>query len=244
MRLASVKAAPYLARLHNHLEWIDVAGGWFWMGGGPLSNENPRHRVWVQPFRLARTQVTRADYQGYLLANSHAAPPPFWDKPAFAHPKMPAVGLSWHDASAYCSWLSQCRDEPLRLPTEAEWECAALAGRDDILYPWGDDPPGRLPNYEERWLHGPEPVDEYPSLHPWGFSGLGENVHEWCADWYDPEYYRVSPERRPAGPESGRRRASRGGSWRHTVKVSRCAARSSIPPDLQYSDYGLRLASG
>ena len=232
-----------IKRVLDHPEWIDVPGGWFWMGGGPLSNENPRHRVWVAPFRLARVPVTRAAYETYLAASGHPAPA-FWNEPAFADPMMPAVGLSWHDARAYCHWMSHRSHGPVRLPTEAQWECAAVARRDGVLYPWGDDPPESLPDYDKRWRNGPEPVDLYPSLHPWGFSGLGENVHEWCADWYDPHYYRVSPERLPAGPATGRRRASRGGAWRHTVKVSRCAARSSIPPDLQYSDYGLRLASG
>ncbi|MBI4165376.1 MAG: SUMF1/EgtB/PvdO family nonheme iron enzyme, partial [Acidobacteria bacterium] len=50
-----------------------------------------------------------------------------------------------------------------------------------------------------------------------------------------------SPSRNPQGPASGERRSSRGGSWRHHVKVSRAAARSSIPPHLEYADYGFRV---
>ncbi|MDX1644215.1 MAG: SUMF1/EgtB/PvdO family nonheme iron enzyme, partial [Thermoanaerobaculia bacterium] len=142
----------------------------------------------------------------------------------------------------YCRWVSELWGEAARLPTEAEWEWAAKAER-EVLYPWGDDPPEALPDYDRRWLEGPEPVDAYPSLHPWGFLGLGENVHEWCSDWYDREYYARSPVEDPAGPEEGRRRSSRGGAWRHAIKVSRCAARSSIPPDKQYDDYGFRLAA-
>ncbi len=142
----------------------------------------------------------------------------------------------------YCRWLSDEVAETVRLPTEAEWELAARAGR-EVLYPWGDDPPESLPNYEQRWQHGPEAVDAYPSRHPWGFLGLGENVHEWCSDWYDAEYYVESPNIDPRGPSSGRRRASRGGAWRHAVKVSRCVARSSIPPHMRYSDYGFRIAA-
>jgi formylglycine-generating enzyme len=110
-----------------------------------------------------------------------------------------------------------------------------------VLYPWGDEGPEGVPDYERRWLDGPEIVDLHPSRHPWGFLGLGENVHEWCADWFDADYYAVSPEIDPRGPPAGKRRASRGGSWRHDVKVTRCAARSSIPPHLRYADYGFRL---
>jgi formylglycine-generating enzyme required for sulfatase activity len=222
-------------------DWIALAGGRSWMGGGPRAEENPRHEVLLPPFRLARAPVVRADYQLFLDATGRAAPP-FWGEPAFAHPRMPAVGPSWDDAVAFCAWAGGGWGEPVRLPTEAEWEHAAKAGR-EALYPWGDAPPEALPDYSRRWLEGPEPVDAYPSLHPLGFLGLGENVHEWCADWYDAGYYAGSPLQDPRGPASGRRRASRGGAWRHAVKVSRCAARSSIPPAARYSDYGFRLAA-
>ena len=76
---------------------------------------------------------------------------------------------------------------------------------------------------------------------PYGIYDLCENVHEWCADWYQADYYAQSPRHNPAGPAAGERRASRGGSWRHHVKVSRVAARSSIPPTFQYADYGFRV---
>lgn len=222
------------------LDWIEVAGGWFWMGGGPRSNENPRHHVFVDSFLLARCQVTRQDYQTFLDATCHGAPA-CWQDEVFSHPRMPAVGPSWHDAIAYCQWLGDVLGQSLRLPTEAEWEHAAKAGR-EVVYPWGDGAPETLPDYEARWRDSPEIVDLYPSLHPLGFHGLGENVHEWCQDWYDADYYAVSPQRNPRGPSGGKRRVSRGGAWRHKVKASRCAARSAIPPAFQYNDYGFRLA--
>lgn len=214
------------------------------MGGGPRSNENPAHDVWVDGFRLARTQVTRGEYQGFLDATGHGAPE-FWCDPEFEGDRMPAVGPSWCDATAYCDWLTEAldADPAIRLPTEAEWERVARGGR-DVDYPWGDEPPQeRLPDYENRWLDGPEPVDAYPSLHPWGFLGLCENVHEWCADWYQADFYERSPERNPVCTEEARRRASRGGSWRHAVKACRCTHRSSIPPSFRYSDYGFRVAA-
>jgi formylglycine-generating enzyme required for sulfatase activity len=71
-----------------------------------------------------------------------------------------------------------------------------------------------------------------------------QNVHEWCADWYDPAWYATSAASTamdPQGPAHGVRRASRGGAWRHHIKFSRCAARSSIPPDFRYADYGFRI---
>ena len=93
-----------------------------------------------------------------------------------------------------------------------------------------------------------EPEEDGPrgkdAPNPFGIFDLGENVHEWCSDWFSKDYYSTSPERNPAGPPTGDRRASRGGSWRHHVKVSRCAARSSIPPEFHYADYGFRVVRG
>lgn len=223
------------------IDWIAVPGGRFAMGGGPRAEENPQHEVVVSPFRIARTQVTRAQYSAFLGATGHEAPP-FWNAPEFEGERLPAVGPSWNDAQAFCRWRETRTGDAVRLPTEAEWEFSAKALR-DVVYPWGDAPPEELPDYDRRWLNGPEPVDAYPSLHPWGLLGLGENVHEWCSDWFEADYYERSPERNPAGPSQGRRKASRGGSWRHAVKCSRCAARSSIPPDFRYADYGFRLAA-
>ncbi|MBW8878140.1 MAG: SUMF1/EgtB/PvdO family nonheme iron enzyme [Acidobacteria bacterium] len=227
--------------LPGGIDWIEVPGDLFWMGGGPRDNENPRHQVRVSPFRLARTPVTRQEYQSFLDSTGHPAPP-CWEEPAFGHARMPAVAPSWEDAAVFCGWTSEREGDAVRLPTEAEWEWAARAGR-DVLYPWGDDPPESLPDYARRWREGPEPVEAYLSLHPLGFLGLGENVHEWCSDWYDPRYYEVSPLNDPPGPAVGVRRSSRGGSWRHQVKGSRCAARSAIPPGMRYTDYGFRLAA-
>src|SRR5260370_13746446 len=171
------------------------------MGGGPRDNENPRHEVWVPSFRLARTPVTRQEYQAFLDATHHPAPL-FWQEAMFTHPRMPAVGPSWEDALAFCAWASERLGSAVRLPTEAEWECAAKAGR-EVTYPWGDEPPESLPDYRRRWLQGPEAVDAYPSLHPLGLLGLGANVPERCADWFDPGYYQRSPRRDPPGPQNG-----------------------------------------
>jgi formylglycine-generating enzyme required for sulfatase activity len=70
---------------------------------------------------------------------------------------------------------------------------------------------------------------------------MGTIVHEWCLDWYRRDYYAVSPECDPRGPDEGERRASRGGSWRHRVRWSPPAARSSLPPAFRYADYGFRM---
>jgi formylglycine-generating enzyme required for sulfatase activity len=77
---------------------------------------------------------------------------------------------------------------------------------------------------------------------PLGLHDLSGVCHEWCADWYDEGYYAASPPRNPGGPATGSRRVSRGGAWRHADPWSAVAHRSSLPPQLRYSDYGVRLA--
>ena len=203
-------------------------------------NERPVHPVWVDAFCLAECQVTNAQYADFLQACGMQVPP-FWDHPDFNHPDQPVVAVSWLEAVQYCRWLSKIGGRNYRLPTEAEWERGSRGGTEGKSFPWGDHPPQSLPGYGQRWQKGPEPVAccQPNSL---GLYDICENVHEWCQDWYQPDYYAVSPERNPGGPASGQRRSSRGGSWRHHIKVSRCAARSSLPPEFRYADYGFRVA--
>ena len=203
-------------------------------------NEKPVHRVWIDSFWLGTCQITNAEY-GLYLAASGALAPPFWTDPNFNHPQQPVAGVSWFEATAYCDWLSSLSGRRFRRPTEAEWERAARSDADGKLYPWGDAPPQSLPDYDKRWRTGPEPVGRY-APNAFGLYNMCDNVHEWCSDWYQADYYAVSPVRNPRGPFQGSRRASRGGSWRHHIKASRCAARSSIAPEFQYADYGFRVA--
>lgn len=212
-------------------------------------NEQPVHKVWVDEFFLATLQVTNAEYATFLEQSRLSVDPlPFRDDPDFKHPQQPVVGVSWHDATRYCDWLTSigaATGTKFRLPSEAEWEYAARGGLEGALYPWGGAPPQSLPDYAARcaksWRVGPEPVG-LAEPNAYGLYNMCDNVHEWCTDWYGADYYAVSGDRNPRGPQSGDRRASRGGSWRHHIKISRCAARSSIPPHFKYADYGFRVA--
>jgi formylglycine-generating enzyme len=191
--------------------------------------ERPAHRVTVPRFRLCRYQVTNRDFEAFR-------------RMSFDHPSKPVTHVNWFDAVEFCEWLGAQWGIGLRLPTEAEWEFAARGGVEQKLYPWGDAPYAERADYATRWIGGPEPVAT-SKPNGYGLFDMCENVHEWCSDWFDPRYYAVSPGENPRGPENGLRRSSRGGAWRHQIKVSRCAARSSIPPELRYADYGFRVAS-
>ena len=215
-----------------------VPAGSFLMGSETgHDDERPVHRVQVEAFEMSRYPVTRREYAAFLAASDHAWPRD-WNDPAFAGDDLPVVGVSWHDAAAYCAWRS-AGGSAERLPSEAEWEYAARGGVEDALFPWGNDIPPWIPAAGRGPLPAPWPVT-LGDPNGFGLYGIAANVHEWCADWHDRGYYAVSPTINPRGPVSGVRRASRGGSWRHAVTISRCAARSKIDPSFRYTDYGFR----
>jgi formylglycine-generating enzyme required for sulfatase activity len=215
-----------------------IPEGWFLMGDDEgLEDERPAHRVRVDAFDLAVHPVTRREYAAFLDATGHE-PPRDWASLATAD-DLPVVGVSWDDCQAYCAWRS-AGGEPVRLPTEAEWERAARGGVEGRRYPWGETIPAWVPDGGRGPLAGPWPVT-LGEPNGFGLLGIAANIHEWCADWYAADYYTRSPEQNPAGPLTGTRRSSRGGAWRHAVTISRCATRSRIDPSFRYSDYGFRV---
>lgn len=223
----------------NDDRFVRIPAGWFAMGSDDgQEDERPVHRVWVDAFELAVFPVTVACYRRFLEASGH--PPPREWTTFGTGDDLPVVGVSWDDAQAYCAWRAGS-GSPCRLPTEAEWERAARGGVDGRRYPDGDVMPGWIPNGGRGSLEGPWPVT-LGEPNAFGVHGIAANIHEWCADWYDAGYYAVSPDRNPSGPPTGVRRASRGGSWRHAITISRCATRSRIDPSFRYTDYGFRVA--
>lgn len=230
-RTAQTRVARALDEGPAATPFVELPGGTFLMGSSERPDELPVREVTVEAFAVALVPVTNADYAHFLTATGHE-PPGFWDDERFTTPSCPVVGVSWFDAVAYCEWLSEVLGRACRLPTEAEREYAARGGVEGVLYPWGDEP----------WSDGvhafgaaggdrPHPVGSSPP-NGYGIYHLADNVHEWCQEWYGPY---------DAPPTEGVRRASRGGSWRHRIKVSRIAARSSLAPERRYNDYGMRV---
>ena len=172
---------------------VQIPAGWFSMGSDAgQSVEGPVHRVWVDSFAMAMTQVTIEEYTRFL-AVTETMPPPYWGDPDFSRFPQPVVAVSWFDAMAYCAWLSAMTGSHYRLPTEAEWERAARGGAEGMLYPWGNDPPDSRPAYHIRWKTGPDPVGQ-SQPNAYGLFEMCENVHEWCSDWFAADYYAVSPD--------------------------------------------------
>lgn len=180
----------------------------------------------IRPFSMGRTAVTNRDYAEFL-STGRAAPPPWWDDPAFCGPEQPVVGVTWREAADFAAWLSERDGGRWRLPTEAEWELAMCGGLVSPKTAWGDEiPAGEIP---EGPISGPWDVGR-GTPNGFGVCDPGTIVHEWCLDFREPV--------RPGAPA---RMVSRGGSWRHRVRWSPPSASSSLPPDYRYSDYGFRV---
>ena len=189
-----------------------VPAGEFTMGSNEGNDdERPVHRIHLDAYYIDKYEVTVGQYGEFLDTNSFD-PPPSWTTMAQpSYENRPVVNVDWKDANNYCKWAGK------RLPTEAEWEKAAR-GTDQRIYPWGNDPPT-----PQRANYGKTTWDNHAALvpvgqledskSPYGIYDMAGNVWEWVSDWYDPDYYTNSPLRNPAGPESGKYRVMRGGSW-------------------------------
>jgi formylglycine-generating enzyme required for sulfatase activity len=174
-------------------------------------------------FRMGLTPVTNGQYAPFLEAG-RAPAPPWWRDPAYDASDQPVVGITWFEACDYAAWLSEAQGGLWRLPTEAEWERSARGGLEGAATAWGDAlPDGEVPAGP---LAGPWRVGR-GTPNGFGLLDMGTIVHEWCLDWFDPEL--------------ATRRLSRGGSWRHHVRWSPPSARSSLPPEFRYADYGFRV---
>ena len=220
---------------------LDIPGATFMMGADDRRrDERPAHAVSLEPFRAALRPVSNVEYAEFV-AQADAEPPPFWSLEGFSLPAAPVVGISWHDADAYCRWLRDTTGVPFRLPTEAEREYAARGGLEHA------DWPEVHASWPDEALRETVATSQFPHVpleacrNGFGLYCMADNVHEWCSDWYDRNYYAESPEVAPSGPVSGVRRASRGGSWRHRIKFTRVSARSSLSPNYRYNDYGFRI---
>jgi formylglycine-generating enzyme required for sulfatase activity len=189
-----------------------VPAGEFTMGSNDGSDdEKPVHQVSLDAYYLDKYEVTVGQYAKFLKATGFNGPPMWATMDQPSHQKRPIVNVDWSDASNYCEWAGK------RLPTEAEWEKAAR-GTDGRIYPWGNEPPNTLrANYgQEKWNNHTAlvPVGQLKDgKSPYEIYDLAGNVWEWVSDWYDPDYYATSPPQNPKGPENGKYRVLRGGSW-------------------------------
>jgi len=187
----------------------------------------------TKPFYLGVHEVTQAEYEKVMGAN-----PSY-----FEGASNPVEYVSWGDATGFCKRLSAKEGKTYRLPTEAEWEYACRAGT-TTRYSFGDDAArlGEYAWYYDNSRQQSHPVGEKkPDV--WGLHGMHGSVWEWCADWYDRDYYAGSPMDDPPGPETGKFRVFRGGYWWHHAKYCRAAYRYGGEPHFQSNILGFRVAA-
>jgi sulfatase modifying factor 1 len=164
----------------------------------------------------------------------------------------PVVHISWNDAHTFCSWRNSSR-----LPTEAEWELAAGRGEDQ-LFPWGNK---ILPKEEHRanifhgtfpsrntnrdGYEGLAPVDAFPPQNGLGIFNMVGNAWEWVSDYWTIDHDVESILVNPKGPDSGRERTKKGGSFlchKSFCYRYRIASRHHSTPDSATSNSGFRCA--
>lgn len=194
-----------------------IPGGEFARSGNYLVRRNRKpepdkhegYRVQVSSFYMDRYEVTIEDYcrflndgnEKYQAGGIQRDPAGEFvpAKPELA--KYPMGGVNYFQSRGYALWAGK------RLPTEAEWEFAH-GGPQGRTYPWGNDEPGQTRANFGPSFGGRQPVGRFPEGRtPQGVFDLGGNIGEWCADYFDEDYYRnPGPEKLvkdPTGPQSG-----------------------------------------
>lgn len=233
------EAAP---KLSARIVWLRIMGGTFTMGdtAGDLPEVcGPPHAVVVSPFEMSRDEVTVEQYTVFLQATGHAAPPE-WDAQR-ERPGRPVVYVSWYDAAAFAKWAGA------RLPTEAEWEYAAMGGLENPKFPWGDESAAGRANFRHPmeggagWKKYLVNTGEFPP-NRYGLNDMAGNVWEWCADWDGS--YSASNASNPRGSASGSRKVVRGGGWNSSEKALRVAMRGANDPASGAPHVGFRIVKG
>jgi formylglycine-generating enzyme required for sulfatase activity len=208
------------------ITFVAIPGGEFDMGdslGDGLPNERPVHRVRIDSFWMARTELTFGQWKAFMKESGQQA-----GRSTGLSDDHPVVSVTWDDATAFGNWFSRRYNVVVRLPTEAEWERAARGGLDGRRFPNGDALGPSDANVAQK---GPVRVGSY-GPNGYGLHDMAGNVFEWVADWYDRDYYQRSPPVNPRGPATEaqlQRRSDRGGGFCMGAERARVSARHGGP---------------
>lgn len=220
------------------MRMVRIDPGTFEMGSqAGDADEQPVHRVDISTsFWMAATQVTNVQYEQFDPGHRALR----GKRGLSAEDDEAVVFVSWHDATAFCRWLSEREGAPYRLPTEAEWEYACRAGT-QTTYHTGDTLP-RVYWRAQEFSWDPQSVDLTVGQTPasaWGLYDMHGNVEEWCLDWYGPYSGRAQTD--PAGYADGTFRVTRGGSHNTDVQFLRSANRLGTLPEDRHWLIGFRV---
>jgi formylglycine-generating enzyme required for sulfatase activity len=249
------------------MKLVLVKPGTFLMGSPPDEagrfEDEDQHEVEItRPFYMGAYEVTQEEYERVLDNN------PSWfsstgngkdQVKGMNTRQFPVEVVSWEDASEFCRRLSELPEEKsigraYRLPTEAEWEYSCRGGH---LFK-SPSPPfhfGNSLSSTQANFHGNSPFGDAPkgpyrkcttkvgsySPNSLGLYDLHGNVWEWCADWFDAEYYKRGPRQNPQGPENGESRVLRGGAWDDGGRYCRAAFHFGLAPGDRRINTGFRV---
>ncbi|MET0113173.1 MAG: SUMF1/EgtB/PvdO family nonheme iron enzyme [Limnospira maxima] len=254
------------------LEMVLIPGGTFIMGApsgeaGSSDDERPQHRVTIKPFLMGKYPVTQEQWR-QVASFPKLQRDLNYNPSKFAGLNLPVEKVSWYDVIEWCARLSKRIGKPYRLPSEAEWEYAARAGRTSPFHV-GDTLTTDLANYDGNYTYSSEPkgasrkkttpVGQFQHANAFGLYDIHGNVWEWCADpWHDSyngapsdgRVWDVGNDNRYQNPieylvkflGSQESRVVRGGSWRNYPDYCRCAYRLRLDPDGLDRNLGFRVA--
>jgi len=198
----------------------------FQMGKSKSSRENgPEHSIYLNSFYIDIYEVIQKDFSSVMGENPSK----------FIGEFLPVESVTWQEAKDYCEKLGK------RLPTEAEWEKAAKANTSTNL-PWGD-------LIEDDYLWYSKNSSEKTHIvgtkkpNPFGLYDMLGNVYEWVYDWFNYDYYSVSPFKNPTGPLKGSAKVLRGGSWFYDPLGTYPIIRGRAQPDTRDPRFGFRCAT-
>ena len=220
------------------MEFVSIPIGSFKMGGHKTleqaeDHEHPIHTVrFNESILMGKYAVTQGQWSEVMNRNPSG----------FKDDLRPVETISWFDVQAFIKELnSREKTDCYRLPTEAEWEYATRAGSESA-YAFGSDT-NVLDQY--AWYKKNSNNQTHPvgllAPNAWGLHDMHGNVHEWCQDWFDREYYAQSPSHAPCGPAKGLAKSLRGGDWGSEGWYCRSASRSLGSPDRRSNRVGFRL---
>jgi len=253
---------PKLVRIPAGRFWMDTNRWDLERAGIKWENwferQTPCDWVYLPAYAIGKYPVTNAEFVCFIEDGGYANPaywtedgwqkkerwnwakPYYWEDNQWNAPSQPVVGVSWHEAVAYCRWLKIRAGRDYRLPSEAEWEKAAR-GTDGRIYPWGDDPPD-----ESRCNFGSSvgcttPVGRYSPRgdSPYGCADMAGNVWEWTSSLF--QYYPYWADDGQEDMASPGSRVVRGGSFYSGQWSVRCASRFRRNPDNRLWNDGFRV---